>query len=260
MTGAVLGRVMIEIDGEGPAILFVHGLGGTSNSFQMLLGALSGFRCVRPDLPGSGRSPTPFGALSIGGFVETIGDIIRNIAGGPVHLVGHSMGTLICQHVAAQAPELVSSLTLFGPIFEPPDAARQRLKERARSARDGGMIAIADAAVAGGLSSATKAANAIAACFVRESHMRQEAEGFAQTCEALAVGQAADLRFVRCPTLLVAGDEDAVAPPSMAQTTADKIKGARVKVLERCGHWTPVERPQDCARLLGEHVRAQASR
>ena len=71
MTGAALGRVMIEIDGEGPTIVFVHGLGGTSNSFQMLLGALSGFRCVRPDLPGSGRSPTPFGALTIDGFVET---------------------------------------------------------------------------------------------------------------------------------------------------------------------------------------------
>jgi 3-oxoadipate enol-lactonase len=260
MTGAALGRVMIEIDGEGPTILFVHGLGGTSNAFQMLLSALGGFRCIRPDLPGSGRSPTPFGALSIGGFVATIGDIIRNIAGGPVHLVGHSMGALVCQHVAAQAPELASSLTLFGPIFAPPDAARQRLKDRARTARDGGMIAIADAAVEGGLSSATKAANPIAAAFLRESHLRQEPEGFAQTCEALAAGQAADLRFVRCPTLLVTGDEDAVAPPTMAQTIADKVKGASVRVLERCGHWMPVERPQDCARLLSEHVRAQASR
>src|SRR6202035_3995823 len=162
VTGAAVGRTMIEIDGAGPAIVFVHGLGGTSNSFQMLLGALGGFRCVRPDLPGSGRSPTPFGALTIGGFVETIGDVIRNIAGGPVHLVGHSMGALICQHLAAQAPELASSLTLFGPIFAPSDAARQRLKDRARIARDGGMIAIADAAVEGGLSSATKTGNPIA--------------------------------------------------------------------------------------------------
>ena len=77
MTDAALGQVRIEVDGEGPAILFVHGLGGTSNSFQMLLGAFAGFRCLRPDLPGSGRSPTPFGALTMGGFVETVGDIVR---------------------------------------------------------------------------------------------------------------------------------------------------------------------------------------
>jgi 3-oxoadipate enol-lactonase len=260
LTGVALGQVKIEVDGEGTAVLFVHGLGGTSNSFQMLLGALAGFRCVRPDLPGSGRSPRPFGALTMAGFVETVGDIVRRIAGGPVHLVGHSMGTLVCQHLAAGMPEWVKSLTLFGPILEPPEPARQRLRDRARTARQDGLIGIADAA-AGGLSSATKAANPLAALFLRESHMRQDAEGFAQTCEALAGAQAADLRLIRCPTLLITGDEDSVAPASMAQAIADKVHGAAVvRVLERCGHWTPVERPQDCARLLSEHVRAQAPR
>jgi pimeloyl-ACP methyl ester carboxylesterase len=245
---------MIEIDGEGPTILFVHGLGGTSNSFQALLGALDGFRCVRPDLPGSGRSPTPAGKLTMDGFVETIGEVIRVIGAAPVHLVAHSMGTTVCQHLAAKMPEWVTSLTLFGPIHEPSDTARQRLKDRARAARQEGMIGIADA-VAGGLPSATKRASPLVVPFLRESHMRQDAEGFAQSCEALADAQAADLRLLRCPMLLVTGDEDTVAPPSIAQAIADKVEGATVKVLERCGHWTPVERPQDCARLLSEHVR-----
>jgi pimeloyl-ACP methyl ester carboxylesterase len=258
MTGATLGRVMIEIDGEGPPIVFVHGLGGTSNSFQTLLGALAGFRCIRPDLPGSGRSPTPFGKLTMEGFAETIGEIIRAIGAAPVHLVGHSLGTNVCQHVATTMPEWVTSLTLFGPILAPPDAARQRLKDRARAARQDGMIGVADAAL-GGLSSATRTSMPIAAAYLRETHMRQDAEGFAQTCEALAEAQPADLRLVRCPTLLVTGEEDMVAPPSMAQTIADRVKGAAVKVLERCGHWTPLERPQDCARLLSEHARAHGS-
>jgi len=247
---------MIEIDGEGPTILFVHGLGGTSNSFQALLSALDGFRCVRPDLPGSGRSPTPAGKLTTDGFVETIGEVIRVIGAAPVHLVGHSMGTTVCLHVAARMPEWVTSLTLLGPIHEPSAEARQRLKDRARAARQEGMIGIADA-VAAGLSSATKRASPLVVPFLRESHMRQDAEGFAQTCEALADAQPADLRLLRCPTLLVTGDEDTMAPPSMAQAIADKVKGATVKVLERCGHWTPVERPHDCARLLSEQVRAR---
>jgi 3-oxoadipate enol-lactonase len=118
------------------------------------------------------------------------------------------------------------------------------------------MIGIA-AAVAGGLPSATKSASPLVVPLLRESHMRQDAEGFAQTCEALADAQPADLRLLRCPTLLVTGDEDTVAPPSVVQAIADKVKGATVKVLERCGHWTPVERPQDCARLLSEHARAR---
>ncbi len=256
MSGAAVGRTEIEIDGAGSAIVFVHGLGGDSNSFQMLLGALAGFRCIRPDLPGSGRSLRPFDALSIDLFAETIEAIIEKVGGGAVHLVGHSMGTLVCQHIAARNPEYVKSLTLFGPIVEPSDSARQRLRDRARTARQDGLIGIADGAATGGTSSTSRHANPLLVPFVRESHMRQDAEGFAQTCEALAGGTAADLRFLRCPTLIVTGDEDAVAPPSAAQALADRLKGSKLKVLEHCGHWTPFERPQDCARLLSEHVRA----
>jgi 3-oxoadipate enol-lactonase len=173
-----------------------------------------------------------------------------------VHLVGHSMGTLVCQHVAARHPDSVKSLTLFGPILAPSDYARQRLKDRARAARQDGMTAIADAAASGGTSSVSRNGNPLLVPLVRESHMRQDAEGFAQTCEALAAAEAADLRFLRCPTLIVTGDEDAVAPPSAAQALADKVKGSKLKILDHCGHWTPFERSQDCARLLSEHVRA----
>jgi 3-oxoadipate enol-lactonase len=257
MTGAAVGRTQIEIDGAGSAIVFVHGLGGTSNSFQALLGALGGFRCIRPDLPGSGRSPHPFEPLTIDLFVETIAEIVEKICGGAAHLVGHSMGTLVCQHLAARRPEYIKSLTLFGPIVDPADAARQRLKDRARAARRDGMIAIADSVATGGTSSASRNANPLLAPLIRESHMRQDAEGFAQTCEALSNGAAADLRFLRRPALIVTGDEDSVAPPSVALALADKLKGSKVKVLEHCGHWAPFERPQDCAKLLSEHVRAQ---
>jgi pimeloyl-ACP methyl ester carboxylesterase len=54
----------------------------------------------------------------------------------------------------------------------------------------------------------------------------------------------------------VTGEEDAIAPPSAARAIADKVKGSKIKLLERCGHWTPLERPRDCAKLLSEHVRA----
>jgi pimeloyl-ACP methyl ester carboxylesterase len=256
VSDAAIGRTQIEIDGAGSAIVFVHGLGGTSNSFQTLLPALGGFRCIRPDLPGSGRSPRPFQPLSIALFVDTIAEIVEKLGGGAVHLAGHSMGTLVCQHVAARHPDSVKSLTLFGPIVDPSEAARQRLKDRARAARQDGMTAIADAAASGGTSSASRNSNPLLVPLVRESHMRQDADGFAQTCEALAAAEAADLRFLRCPTLIVTGDEDAVAPPSAAQALADKVKGSKLKILDHCGHWTPFERSQDCARLLSEHVRA----
>ncbi len=60
MSGASLGRIEIEIDGDGPPIVFLHGLGATSSSFQPLLSALHGFRCIRADsrVPGDRRART----------------------------------------------------------------------------------------------------------------------------------------------------------------------------------------------------------
>ena len=259
MSSAMLGSTLLEIDGDGSPVVFVHGLGGTSNSFTAMLPAFGGFRCIRPDLPGSGRSPRVGLQLSIGLFAEVIEAVIRSVGGAPAHLVAHSLGTLVAQHVAVNAPACVRSLTLFGPIFEPGDAARDRLRERARMVRQHGLLGVADAAASGGLSSSSKSANPLAGPFLRESHMRQDPEGFAQTCEALANAQAADLRRLRCPTLLVTGDEDAVAPPEATRALAEKIRGARVKILSHCGHWTPIELPKDCARLASEHARAHAA-
>jgi 3-oxoadipate enol-lactonase len=259
MSGAALGQIQLEIDGEGPPIVFLHGLGATSSSFQPLLDSLGGFRCIRPDLPGAGRSPRPFAPLTMDALVEAVRGIVRTVAGGPAHLVGHSMGTLVAQHVAAAAPDTVLSLTLFGPIGEPADAARERLRDRARLVRQDGMIAVADAIAAAGLSTATKTANAVAVAYVRESHLRQDAEGFAQSCEVLAGAKGADLRGLRRPTLLVTGEDDPIAPPTAAQGLAETIKGAKVKILARCGHWTPLEQPKECARLASDHIRACAS-
>jgi 3-oxoadipate enol-lactonase len=246
-----------EVEGSGAPIIFVHGLGGSSNSFQTLMQEVRSFRSVRVDLPGSARSKLPHEKLSIEWFAQNVIDTAQSLGACPGHLVGHSMGTIICQHIAALRPKAILSMTLFAPILEPGDAARQRIRDRAQLARSQGMCVVADQVVEAGLSSHSKSQNPLAASFVRESHMRQDAEGFAQTCEALASATAADLRMIKCPTLLVTGDEDNVAPPTAMQAMAEKIKNSKSKILDRCGHWTMIERPQDCSRLLSAFLHEQ---
>ena len=244
-----------EVDGEGTPVIFVHGLGGSSNSFQTLMPKMGGFRSVRVDLPGSARSKLPHEKISIEWLANIVIETAQSLGACPAHIVGHSMGTIICQHIAAKMPEVVLSMTLFAPILEPGDAARQRIKDSAQIARSRGMCVVADAIVEHGLSTSTKAHNPLAAAFVRESHMRQDVEGFAETCRALAEAQAADLRLIRCPTLLVTGDEDMVAPPASVHAMAEKLKNKKVQILERCGHWTTIEKPNECANLLSEFIR-----
>ena len=62
MTVTWIDRMAVDTRGEGDAVVFVHGLGGSMNVWTPLLPALTRYRCIRPELPGSGRSNT-LGAL-----------------------------------------------------------------------------------------------------------------------------------------------------------------------------------------------------
>jgi pimeloyl-ACP methyl ester carboxylesterase len=198
-------------------------------------------RVIRPDLPGSGRSrliDTP----SIPRFAELIVRMAQVLGIERAHFAAHSLGTIVCQHIAVQQPQLVRSLILLGPLLEPPEAARQGLQERARAARSGGMAPIADAVVQGTLAASSRSEQPLSVVLVREMLMRQDSEGYARTCEALAAVTAAAIRSIRCPVLLLAGNEDPVAPPSVARMMAEHIEGAQLTVFDRCGHWTMFER------------------
>ena len=258
MTDLRLGSMVMEDAGEGPPVVMVHGLGGSSNSFQTLMSALAGFRVLRPDLPGAGRSALRPGRPGLDGLAAALRDGLRAASVTRAHFVGHSMGTLICQYLAAETPALVGSLTLFGAILEPPAAARQALKERAAAARSEGMAAIAEAISTGSVSAESRAANPVTAAFVRESLLRQDPSGYAAHCEALSAAPAAAHAAIRCPTLLVAGEADPVAPVEMARRLKNRIAGADLEVLPGVGHWMMVEAPQRAAEKLRAQVEATA--
>ena len=247
-------RMAVECEGEGEAVVCIHGLGGSSNTWTPLMGTLARHRVVRIDLPGSGRSQRAEGPLSIARFVEAAARACERMGVVSAHWLGHSMGSIVCQHLAVQWPRLVRSLALFGPLAEPAPSARAGLRARAERARAGGLEGMHEIAlqlVQGALSADTRERQPLAAAYVRDGLMRSDADAYARNCEALADAQAARLEEVRAPVLLVTGDEDAVAPPQAMRALAARLTGARSVrsvVLPRCGHWTPIERPAECAR------------
>jgi len=263
MTLHVFDRVVVEDEGEGDAVVCVHGLGGSTNTFTPLMSALARHRVIRVDMPGSARSQRVEGPLTIERFVETLLSVCTRLNVERAHWVGHSLGTIVCQHVAVKAPKLVRSIALFGPLIAPPEAARTAIRARAAKARaegTAGMHEIALGLLNGAISAETRQRSPLAVAFVRESLMRQDADAYARTCDALAEASAAAVERIEAPVLLVTGDEDGVAPPQQVRAFADKLhsaKSTRVVVLPKCGHWTPIERPEDCARELRDFLAAQ---
>ena len=163
MSGAAVGRIEIEIDGEGPPIVFLHGLGGdvelvpAAAVARSAAFAASGRICRAP---AARRALTPPSRSSVCARQSLdVVEVGRRRARACRRPLDGDAGR---QHLAVAASEWVKSLTLFGPIGEPGEAARERLRDRARAARRSGMIAIADPVAAAGLSSSTRADNPVA--------------------------------------------------------------------------------------------------
>ena len=255
----LIDRLVVEDDGDGDAVVCLHGLGGTSNTWTPLMGTLARHRVIRPDLPSSGRSRVE-GPLSVPGMADAVVSACTRLNVKRAHFIGHSMGTIVCQHIAVAQPKLVRSLTLFGPVAALSDPARAAVRGRATKARDEGVAGLHDITqglLGAALSADTRARQPLAVAFVRESLQRQDPLAYARSCDALADAQAAAVERIEVDTLLVTGDEDPIAPPQAVRALAARMKNARVVVLNRCGHWAPIERAEECSRELREFLGRQ---
>lgn len=245
-----MSRMNVEVHGAGDPVIMVHGLGGNSNVYGPQVETLARFfTCVRPDLPGSGSSACG-DTLSLNGMIDYLQSLMdeRNLQS--VHLVGHSMGTIICQHLAIRAPGRVRSLALLGPMLAPPDAGRNALRERAAKARNEGMRPVAEMIVEAATSAETKSHRPEIVALIRNMLMRNDPEGYALTCEALAAAEVAPVERIACPTLLITGDEDMTAPASVVKDITQRIPGAQMHILSRCAHWEMIERPREVSNLI----------
>jgi 3-oxoadipate enol-lactonase len=234
-------ELAVEVDGEGPSVLLVHGLGGTSNFYQVQTDALAErFRVIRVDSAGAGRSPVADG-ISIESHADDLAAVLDALDVDSAAVVGHSMGTLVVRALAARHPAKVSALALLGAVREPPEAGRRAQRDRAALLREKGTAAVAPGVVANALSETTRQRRPEVAAFVRELVMRQDPEGYARNCEALGAATDPGPVASSLPLLLITGDDDKVGPPEASQELADAHGNAAVEILPGVGHWSALE-------------------
>lgn len=233
---------------SGPPIIFLHGLGGTSEFFRPLIDSLKlqeSYSLHLLDLEGFGLSPTSASSItSIDSFASDVVGLasLAKISSGAI-LVGHSMGCYIALSVAINHPCLVSKLILMGPPPTPmlPDVSKGIL-EAATAVRKGGMTSVVDLVLSTSVSEKTKRENHLAVTAVRLLLLGQDPEGYAKGCGALAGHvEGFDLGKVKAETLILTGDEDNVGSPVVCEKYADDIAGSKLVVLNACGHLQPFE-------------------
>jgi pimeloyl-ACP methyl ester carboxylesterase len=271
------GHDQLEIDGrevnycelgEGPAILFVHGLGA---SWQSWLEQMPEFadrhRVVAMDLPGFGYSEMPREEISIEFYGRWICKLMDALGIESAVVVGNSMGGFVGAELAIRFPERVQRLVFISAaIFWQNTRRAQPLVQLAR---------MSDAVVARALTRATDDIAtrrrlrqwALATAGFRYPHLiapelahemvrsARQTDGFLPALEALAdYDVEEELPGIRCPTLIVWGAHDTLVSVKDAKRLEELIPGARREVFERTGHVAMLERPERFNRLLRDFL------
>jgi 3-oxoadipate enol-lactonase len=239
-------NVFYEVAGDGLPLIFVHGLGGTSNVWHAQRVALAKhFKVITVDLPGSGRSDKAERTYSMERWADQMAALADALKLDKFVLAGHSMSTILAQKCAAKHGGRMSGLVLCGPLTELSQAGKEAFIKRAETVLKDGMIAIADAVLAGALTAATRDGNAALAGLYREVLLGNDPASYAAQCHALINGSAkADQANIHCPTLILVGDQDTVTPLTFCRAIASAIANCRIRIVPATAHLTMAERPE----------------
>ncbi|HKG36650.1 MAG TPA: alpha/beta hydrolase [Solirubrobacterales bacterium] len=239
-----------DTGGEGPAVLFLHGLGGTANGWLAQLRACEerGWRGIAPDQRGCGRSGG--GELSIGRWAADAVALLDRLGVERAAVAGHSMGCMVAEHAAHELGERAYALALCGGTLAWPEGAADGFTERARLAREGRMDEIAEGVAATALSERCRREDPRLLGLFRESIAGNDGERYAAACEAVAKGAMRGPARLECPVLAFCGGADPVTPPPAAEEIAAAAPDGRAAVVGDAGHWCQVEAPEAANRVL----------
>ncbi len=233
----------VSVDGpaDAPALVLLHSLGTSAAVWDPQAEALAGpFRVIRPDLRGHGLTDVTPGPYTIEGMARDVLAALDAMHVDRFHLAGLSIGGMIAQSVAVQAPGRVRSLMLCDTAMAIPPA--NLWHGRAAMVRTKGLPAIADAVLARWLTAPRQQGPQATA--VRTMLLRTPPEGYAAAAEAIA---AADLTpgtaTLRLPTLVIIGDQDEGTPLPSAEAMRDTIPGARLSIVPDAAHIPTIEQP-----------------
>ena len=128
-------------DGEGSAIVLIHGVGLRLEAGTSQIKELAASHCVyAPDLPGHGESiALPMAAPTLADFVEAIGTFTAAIP-APHYIVGHSLGALIALSYADSYPDRCSGVVALNAIYRRDASSRAAVKSRVSTILAGGDL------------------------------------------------------------------------------------------------------------------------
>ncbi|HEY5288298.1 MAG TPA: alpha/beta hydrolase [Solirubrobacteraceae bacterium] len=256
--------------GDGPAIVFVHGLSGSwPNWLEQLPVFGAEHRVIAMDLPGFGHSPMPKEQITISMYARILDGLLETLGVSAATVVGNSMGGFVSTELAIAYPQRVERLVLISAAGI--STYRHRDVERIEpylrrlapilAAYTGWTATRSDwmSRRAGlrnlSLGFVARHPSRLPAALAAEQMRGAGKPGFMQALRAnIDYPIRERLPEIACPTLIVWGAEDKVIPVSDASVFEELIPNSRKVIFEDTGHVAMLERPASFNRLLRDFI------
>jgi pimeloyl-ACP methyl ester carboxylesterase len=268
----------LEIPGDGPTLLLLHGVGSSLRAWEPVLPLLAeqGAHVVALDLPGHGASGASHGDYSLGSLACTARDLLDHLGLDQVILVGHSLGGGIAMQFTYQFPQRVSGLVLVASGGLGREAS-PFLRAASLPGAEVVLAALSHPRTVSTIATYTRVSNRVRRLrpddrtgdgldVLRDLRDPQTRAAFLATLRSVvdvsgqrvsAVGKLATA--VDLPTLLIWGDMDPVIPVAHGERTIEHIPTARLVTFPGAGHEPHRFDPERFADLLMEHANRVAT-
>ena len=238
-------------DGTRTPIIFLHGVGSNKNAWRPQLEHFAGERrAVAFDYPGYGESdPAPEGA-SRDDFATAILEAMRALEIPRAHVCGLSLGGVVAITMSTLEPDACASLILADSFASHPDG--QGIYDRSVAASSD-LRALAEGRVDVLLA---QPAHPAVRSEVIETMAAIDPAAYRTGAEAVWLARQEErAAAIRCPTLVLCGADDRITPPALSTALSKLVPGAIYEPIERAGHLSNLERPEEFNTLVGAFVR-----
>ncbi len=247
----------VDIQGDGPAILFVHGFPLDRTMWRHLNATLTGWQRIAPDLRGMGLSATPENGYSMASYADDLVALLSALRLEKAVVCGMSMGGYVAFEMFRRYRDRVAGLILINTRAERDSTAAMQGRDNMISLveRDGAS-ALADVLVPKLLGPSSMAAMPRVVEHVRTMICGTSTNGLIGALKAMRERQDSTslLPTIDVPTLVVGGRDDQLMPVGTARELAGGIPGAQFTLIPEAGHVTPLEQPIALSRVVGEFL------
>jgi 3-oxoadipate enol-lactonase len=234
------------IEGEGPVVTMSHSLGCNLSMWDRQAQALSErYRVLRYDTRGHGQSSAPVGPYSFRQMVQDLHGLLIGLGIEETHFVGLSMGGMIGQHFALEYPGLISALVLCDTTSRWPDGSWPAWEERIRAVRAQGMEPMVEPTIERWFTAPFRQQRRDVTDSIRAMLRATPPEGYIGCCHAIPkINVTERLAALRCPALVIVGEQDPATPVEMARTLQAALPGAALVMLSSASHLSTLEQPE----------------